>query len=96
MSVLKQKYKCISLYIACVIRFKCLNPLSTTFQLYRDSKRRELDESTNLPFVTSKYYHIKMYRVHIPVFRKPTNNFCGDKHELPERLSYKTNILINY
>ena len=47
----------------------CLTPLSTIFQLYRDALMVERTvlpgESTDLPQVTDKLYHIMLYRVHL-------------------------------
>ena len=57
----------------------CLTPLSTVFQLYRGGLVLLLEETTDLPQVTGKLYHI-MYRIHLAMSGVRTHNFSGDMH----------------
>ena len=63
------------------LRLWCFVPLSTIFQLYRDSqiywqgKPKYLEKTTDLSQVTDK-----LYRIHLAISEVKTNNFSGDMH----------------
>jgi hypothetical protein len=39
-----------------------------------------VEETTDLPQVTDKLYHIKLHRVHLTMSRIQTRNFSGEKY----------------
>jgi len=60
-------------------------PFSTIHQLYRGGqfywwvKPEYQEQTTDLPQITDKMYHIMMYRVHRTMSRIRTNNFSDHR-----------------
>ena len=74
----KKHQKCI------LYRTMVFNPLSTIFQLNRavsfigEGNLSTLKKTTDLPQITDKLYHIKLYQVHLDMGRIGTHNVRGD------------------
>ena len=64
----------------------CLTPLSTIFQLYLGgllycwSILEYSEKTTDLPQITDKLYHRKLYWVHLAMSGIQTHNFSGDMY----------------
>jgi hypothetical protein len=63
-----------------VIRYGCLMPLSTIFQLYRNDQVIGGGNQSTQRKVTDKLYHIMLYRVHLAMKAVQTHNFSSDRH----------------
>ena len=64
----------------------CLTPLSTLFQLYRDShlywwrKPQYPEKTTDMPEVTDKFYNIVLHREHLTMSGVRTHNVSGNRY----------------
>jgi hypothetical protein len=71
-----------------------LTQISRIFRLYRGSQFywwKKPENTTDLSQGTDKFYHIKLYQVHLAMSGIQTPNFSGDSHWSPPHDNWVSN-----